>query len=320
MHCLKPHYLDKKKMTVPCGKCFICRLRRSAEWTMRIRHEWQMNDWNGMFVTLTYDEEHLPRTMWEVTSFNKPFEKYWSIKPIKDGFGTIRKKDLQLFNKRLRRLLDVRQNKKHYKYYSCGEYGENRNRAHYHCLLIGLDATNVQDRKAVRDAWKSGITDIRIITDERLNYTTDYLMKKVSSRNERFLYGFYTGREREFQLQSKGIGKKYIDKVREQIEKNGKINYKGKLVSPPRYYWKKSDISNELREKLVDEQYEKLLDKHRCIDESYRGLYKNNPLGFLNAVKEIPKRNEQLSHNIQKRRSLKQRKVLDRGTFVDYNK
>ena len=46
-------------LTVSCGSCIGCRLERSRQWAVRIMHEAQMHDSNS-FLTLTYNDEHLP--------------------------------------------------------------------------------------------------------------------------------------------------------------------------------------------------------------------------------------------------------------------
>ena len=67
---------------VPCGKCIGCRLEHSRSWAVRCVHEAYMYE-NNCFVTLTYDDEHLPLTG--------------------DGLATLQRNDLTLFLKRLRK-------------------------------------------------------------------------------------------------------------------------------------------------------------------------------------------------------------------------
>lgn len=46
-------------ITVPCGQCIGCRLERSRQWAVRCVHEAQLHERN-CFITLTFDDEHLP--------------------------------------------------------------------------------------------------------------------------------------------------------------------------------------------------------------------------------------------------------------------
>ena len=64
--------------TVPCGQCTGCRQEYSRQWAMRNMHEASL--WlNNIFITLTYDNDHLPQ------------------------HNTLIKKDFQDFMKRLRK-------------------------------------------------------------------------------------------------------------------------------------------------------------------------------------------------------------------------
>ena len=54
----KKGWIDRS-VTVPCGQCIGCLLERSRQWAMRCSHEASLYDEN-CFITLTYDDEHLP--------------------------------------------------------------------------------------------------------------------------------------------------------------------------------------------------------------------------------------------------------------------
>ena len=83
-------------------------------------HEASTHDHN-CFLTLTYDEANLPR------------------------HGQLLKRDLQLFFKRLRKLMGP------FRYVACGEYGDLRRRPHFHVALFGVDFC------ADRIPWGAGI-------------------------------------------------------------------------------------------------------------------------------------------------------------------
>lgn len=48
-----------KPIKLPCGQCLGCRLDYSREWAVRCTHESLLHKENS-FITLTYDDEHLP--------------------------------------------------------------------------------------------------------------------------------------------------------------------------------------------------------------------------------------------------------------------
>lgn len=65
---------------LPCGKCDGCRKDRARGWAARMMHEASMHGSN-LFLTLTYDDDHLPHDM------------------------SVNLRDFQLFMKRLRKAL-----------------------------------------------------------------------------------------------------------------------------------------------------------------------------------------------------------------------
>ena len=63
MICTSPFRLKNKEGTVislPCGHCTGCRIQRAREWASRLIHEMSYHEKNT-FITLTYDNEHLPK-------------------------------------------------------------------------------------------------------------------------------------------------------------------------------------------------------------------------------------------------------------------
>lgn len=99
-------------VTIPCGHCIACRVNQSQQWATRAMHEAAYVS-DGCFVTLTYDNDHVPK-----------------------GYN-LDKRDLQLFLKRLRITL-YRKSLGHIRaYFACGEYGTKKGRPHYHLLLLG---------------------------------------------------------------------------------------------------------------------------------------------------------------------------------------
>ena len=119
--------LVDKELRLPCGQCLGCRLERSRQWAMRCLDESRMHSEN-CFLTLTYDDSHLPPG------------------------GSFRKEDLQDFFKRFRRYLNREQYDRDgvllprkfrpltekVRYFACAEYGE-KGRGHFHACVFGFD-------------------------------------------------------------------------------------------------------------------------------------------------------------------------------------
>ena len=94
---------------IPCGSCIGCRADKARAWSDRLQAELSITSKPSWFVTLTYDDDHLPSDR------------------------KLRKGDLQLFHKRMRKAFGP------FRFFACGEYGERTHRAHYHSIYIGLD-------------------------------------------------------------------------------------------------------------------------------------------------------------------------------------
>lgn len=173
--------LVSSPVQVPCGRCIGCRLDRSLSWAVRCVHEAQMHE-DNCFLTLTYDEKHLPKD------------------------GSLRPRDFVLFMKRLRHYarwhdrdgkLIKRRWYRHLcfeklAFFQCGEYGEKGGRPHHHVCLFGwrpFDLVCVGKSESgcfyygselVRDLWGQGNIFIGDVTFESAAYVARYVLKKWS--------------------------------------------------------------------------------------------------------------------------------------------
>lgn len=156
-----PNKLNHPELRLPCGQCVGCRLERSRQWALRCVHEASLHDSN-LFVTLTYDDEHLPE------------------------FNSLYYPDFQKFMKRLRKKFS----RENIRFYMCGEYGETTLRPHYHVILFNFD---LPDRRLYRRShsgdhlftseiltkiWGKGFCPFGNVTFQSAAYTARYIMKK----------------------------------------------------------------------------------------------------------------------------------------------
>lgn len=244
MKCLNPSRitknLDREKfpdgLLVPCGKCMYCRIQARENWTLRILHE--INYWKeSMFLTLTYDEENVPKD------------------------GSLLKSDLQKFFKRLRKNLDNNYDKRKIAYFACGEYGEERGRPHYHVLLFGLDHRNDEHKQLIKDSWnkcdwvklsfnpkKKPFGDI---SRNSIRYVVGYMEKSIKGNWKKYAYNKI---EEPFHLLSKGIGKRYAIENRELLQEEGFCPVGKGKKKIPRYYSEVADISREKMQELAREK------------------------------------------------------------------
>lgn len=155
---------DYELFLIPCGKCIGCQLDKRESWVVRCYCESVMHEVNS-FVTLTYDEEHIPKN------------------------GLLCYRDVQLFLKRLRK-----NSGQNFRYFICGEYGETTKRPHYHAIFFGLVIPDMVKLNSVYskhdlygsalllEAWKQGHVSIGAATQESMRYTAGYAVKGMEDK------------------------------------------------------------------------------------------------------------------------------------------
>lgn len=213
---------NAKPIYIPCGKCIGCRLERSRQWAVRCVAEAQCHEKN-CFVTLTYDDNHLPIN------------------------GSLFPRDLTLFFKRMRKNLGQ------FRYFACGEYGDLNGRPHYHACIFGLDFRDDAKLVTVKDGnaasqfvesptlaklWTYGQTQVGTLTFESAAYVARYCLKKLLGATPAQKSEHYRGRKEEYVVMSRrpGIGSEWIEKHLEQTYSNDAVMSRGRLSKPPRYY------------------------------------------------------------------------------------
>lgn len=170
----------------------------------------------------------------------------------------VRRRDLQLFFKRLR-FLGAR-----FKYYAVGEYGDDSARAHYHVIMFGLDR---RDRTLIERAWPFGIVDIGRVEPASIRYVTGYVMKAPLGRLR--LHEERQGSYPTFSVMSQGLGLSRAIARRHTLVTQGAIRIGAKLVSAPRYY------VNRLSED--DKQSFKEARRARCLALAVEGMNDGKP-------------------------------------------
>jgi len=254
MTCFRTFYVYKgtdeatrEPVQVPCGWCIGCRLDKSKQWGVRCMHEAQKYD-DNCFITLTYDNEHLPDD------------------------GSIYKSHMQEFMKNLRNNYP----KKRIRFYGCGEYGYDFDRPHYHICLFNHDfddKTIVEERrkekpfqkgqftapyyvftsKELRSIWGKGRIETSNLTLDSACYVARYVTKKITGKKAE---EHYKGRTPEFALMSRrpGIGKPWLDSYWKDVYPKDYFTFNGVKIKPPRYY-------DDILKKINPEKYDLVKDK-----------------------------------------------------------
>lgn len=209
-----PLHVEGREWLVGCGKCLACRISRRSMWTMRMMHHTASHPDNA-FITLTYDNENLPQTI------NKPD-------------GVLLAVDLQNFWKRLRQNLKVRERDTKISYYATGEYGDEKNRPHYHAIVWGITAN---DDELVDKSWGKGRTQVDLVEHDSIQYVAGYVTKKLGFNNSPARQGY----PKPFQTCSGGLGLDWLKANWVECCYDAALEFRGKSVPLPRYYRDKLD-------------------------------------------------------------------------------
>lgn len=234
---------------IPCGQCVECRLQRSRQWADRCMLELQYHK-ESYFVTLTYDDAHLPKN--EIID-----AETGEIVPV----ATLVKKDLSAFIKRVRRYQEYEGYTQPIRFYGCGEYGSETMRPHFHVILFGLhlptegfhlyrqnfNGDNLYNHDFLDKCWKNGYSVVGAVTWQSCAYVARYIMKKQLGKDAKNWYSD-RGIEPEFTLMSRrpGIARDYYDDHKDEIFNQDFITvptHEGaKRIYPPRYFEKLFDV------------------------------------------------------------------------------
>lgn len=260
--------MQKSFIEVPCGQCTGCRLDHSREWANRCMMELQDHE-ESWFITLTYDDEHVPKS----ESFDRDTGE------IREA-STLIKKDFQDFMKRLRK--NYKYDNK-IRYYMAGEYGSVTKRPHYHAIIFGLHLDDLQvysqspdgfvyyNSEFLASAWQyKGFAVAAKVTWETCAYTARYIMKKLNGPASSVYEEWNI--QPEFTLMSRrpGIAKNYFVKHPNCLEFEQisiSTDTGGKSFKPPRYFEKLYDLENPSEELTF---YEKLNSQDQLIADSIR--------------------------------------------------
>ena len=259
------------KQKLPCGQCIGCRLERSRQDAVRCMHESQMHT-NNCYITLTYDDDHLPE------------------------YGSLNKTDIQKFLKRLRKRLPYQfmsdGTKFKFRYMQCGEYGDQTFRPHHHAVIFGYDFPDKElyrpphlnngyalyTSDLLHDIWGNGHCSVGALTFESAAYVARYVTKKITGKfsrkvNEKTGLRHYeridseTGEIIELMPEygtrslKPGLGSTWLEKYQSDVYPHDEVIVRGKRAKPPRYYDKRFEIVDPDALKLLKDQRKRLAEE-----------------------------------------------------------
>lgn len=249
MLCRYPIYNKTVGGITRCGQCLHCRIHKRREKVARfILESWNYDIKECLFVTLTYDESHLP------LDYVCPSTGEFFASPG----GVLNPRQFQLFCERLRERCRRRGIK--IRYFGVGEYGEKTARPHYHMLIFGL---SLDKSYLVRDCWIDVDTkeplcdparlDIQIPRSEHdvASYCSGYVVKKMTKPDDPRLEGRYP----EFFRSSKGVGISGVDVLVHMLSSSSAREYISDNLDIPRSFTvngKSYPIDRYLRSKILE--------------------------------------------------------------------
>lgn len=218
---------EGESIKIPCKNCVGCRLEYSRQWAIRCMHEASLYQ-DNCFITLTYDNKHLPSD--------------WSLNLYV----------FQCFLKRLRK----KHTKVKIRYFHCGEYGAKFGRPHYHALLFNFDFNDkvyykterghrLYISESLQKLWPYGFSTIGAVTFQSAAYVARYVMKKWKGKDTKEYYtrvDLETGElielypEYATMSRRNGIGSDWLKKYGQDVYPSDYVVVNGKKVKPPKYY------------------------------------------------------------------------------------
>ena len=229
------------------------------------------------FVTLTYNDEHLPDN------------------------EDLNYEDFQKFMKRLRKKFTGRK----IRFFMCAEYGDDLGRPHYHACLFNIDfndrvyfktskaGSKIFTSKTLDNLWRDrkgdsmGFATVGNVSIDSAGYVARYVMKKKFGHGSDEAYqrldletGDLVTRCKEFNRMSlkDGIGTGFYNKYAQDLFLNDCCVVNGKATKPPQFYFKKlkkdfPHYAEELslcredkgRKRSADNTEERLEAKERCL-------------------------------------------------------
>lgn len=296
-----------------CGKCEICRIEKSKDWTTKGWCESQM--WkHSTFVTLTYNNENLPEKR---MLRRADIQKFWKDLRYHLYKNTKKKSEIDLTLERSRMeeiysnwMEDTfgknsrRRNRYPIRYLNCGEYGPMTKRPHYHAVIWNFEPMDMRrfskDRRGywlytsekLNKIWNKGYVIVGNATPETVGYVARYCTKKFSRTEEE-----HEKMKKKKQIEFIGasslgyLGYFYWVKFKDMLKRNMGVLMKmkehtflAKLPKAMQKTWKEED-EDEFEEydfwkcKIGKENWEYILSKtdlneSEYVKESYRARLK----------------------------------------------
>lgn len=266
--------LGLNELKLPCGKCPECQKDYYTQWATRGSRELAQWD-SSVFITLTYDDAHLPEDQ------------------------SLKKSDIQKFIKKLKKRFNSTKDNPIRQTY-CGEYGEKTLRPHYHAVLFNCDFPDkkfhytsdqghtVFTSELLTELWGKGHTEFGYALPASIAYLYKYILKKKSRKEkEQPLVierdGITYEVEHEFIESSRNPGIGASLRGSQSLLK-GYLSVDGVRTKLPKYYleWLKENDTNSY-EIIKDKRFDHA--KDRPVETTERKRQRENAQKLLTDTK-----------------------------------
>lgn len=256
-----------KSLAVPCGQCIGCRIDYAQQWASRCVMEMMYHS-DNFFVTLTYDDEHVP------FSFSPDPSSGEAI-----ATQSCRMRDCQLFLKRLRR------SGSEFRYFGCMDYGSSTFRPHYHFIFFGLALPDLSPYLGpggspsykyyvspyLQSVWSAGNVIVGEANRSTALYTARYICSKRKGLESQLYKDFNIEPPRSLMSLKPAIGHQWF------VDHPDCLDFKyinlsgpdgGIKVTPPRYFHYLEKLSDpDTAQARSDQRYIKAMRSAKTKDD-----------------------------------------------------
>lgn len=171
-----------REFAIPCGWCVGCMMLESLSWKTRILHEAQLFAPYNLFVTLTYADEKLPKSL----GLEYPhFQEF--MRSLRSKVSGV----LPIEVRRNRKGVVTEGLEKPLRFFVCGEYGGKTGRPHWHAVLFNcrfpdqrkLYCSELYQSDLLEELWPYGRVELSDLCPERAAYVAGYVTKKARQRS-----------------------------------------------------------------------------------------------------------------------------------------
>lgn len=249
---------DGQLLTVPCGHCYQCVRKRKLEWEIRISSEHSASTCS-FFSLISYNEDNLPSP------------------PVADKLA------IQKLVRRLRRYLEYHHGEDvKLKYFIVSEYGEKRNRLHYHAIFFvkGIYLDRFQWKVLLETEWGKGFCSAYELSNNWIHYCVKYMQKSYNMMLASRLGfdAYFESAKKQYDKSDFGINKLMIP----YSIPDGYPKYyiKGKGLSLPRSWYEKA-FANSWQKSIIAKSFS--LNNSKELNQIYKDYERQNSFLYKNS-------------------------------------